>query len=76
MLLEEDRYQQLALEAERRHVSVAALIREVVDRHMDGDADRRKAAIAAILAAAPMELPRDPADLRRELDEAHDRLKP
>lgn len=75
ILLEEDRYRQLVREAQRRRTSVAALIRQAVDREISADLDRRKAGVAAVLAAEPIDLPSDPADLRRELDEAHDRLQ-
>ncbi|HLY65204.1 MAG TPA: hypothetical protein VKU60_06710 [Chloroflexota bacterium] len=74
ILLEEDRYQKLAHEAERREQSIAAVIRDAVDRMLDQDLERRRAAIDAILAAEPMEVPDDPMDLKREIEEAHDRL--
>lgn len=72
LLLDEPRYRKLRGEAKRRRVSVAALIREAIDQ-LPADADQRRAAIAAVLAAEPMTLPADPAELRRELDAAHDR---
>jgi hypothetical protein len=72
LLLDEPRYQKLAREAERRQTSVAAVIREAIDQ-LPPDADRRRSAIAEILAADPMPVPADPADLRRELDSAHAR---
>ena len=72
LLLDESRYRKLEVEAKSRHVSIAALIREAIDR-LPSDLDRRRQAIDAVLAAEPMEVPADPADLRRELDEAHDR---
>jgi hypothetical protein len=73
VLLDEGRYRKVASEAERRGISIGAVIREAVDR-LPADADVRRAAIEAILAAEPMPVPADPADLRRELDAAHDRL--
>ena len=72
LLLDEPRYRKVAGEASRRHVSVAAVIRDAIDR-MPAGADQRRAAIAEILAAAPMALPSDPRELRRELDDAHER---
>lgn len=72
ILLDEERYQRVAREARRRGISVAAVIREAIDR-LPEDSDRRRAAIATILAADPMPVPEDPADLRRELDAAHNR---
>lgn len=72
ILLDEERYQKIAHEAERRGVSISAVIRDAIDQ-LPADADRRRAAVAAILAAEPMEAPEDPAELRRELDTARDR---
>ncbi|HEY4028583.1 MAG TPA: hypothetical protein VGO86_19305 [Candidatus Dormibacteraeota bacterium] len=74
ILLDAQRYQKV--EAERRHTSVAAIIRDAIDQVPDeGDWPRRRAALEAILAAEPMPLPEDPAELRRELDDAHDRFR-
>lgn len=74
LLLDEPRYRKLAGEAERRRVSVAAVIREAIDQ-LPSDSDKRRAAIAQVLAAEPMPVPGDPADLRRELDRAHSRTE-
>ena len=73
ILLDEDRYRKVAREAERRGVSVAAVVREAIDR-LPSHAEQRRAAVAAVLAAEAMAVPADPADLRRELDAARDRL--
>ena len=70
LLLDEPRYLKVTGEAGRRHVSVASVIREAID-HLPEGADRRRAAVAEILAAEPMKLPPDPRELRRELDVAH-----
>lgn len=72
LLLDEPRYRKLTGEARRRQVSVAAVIREAIDQ-LPADVDGRRAAIAELLAADPMGLPSDPAELRRELDSSHDR---
>lgn len=72
ILLDDERYQKVAREAKRRGVSIAALIREALDR-MPTDAEARRSAIDAILDAEGMAVPKDPADLRRELDTAHAR---
>jgi len=72
LLLDEPRYRKVAGEATRRHVSVATVIREAIDR-LPADADLRRAAIAGVLAAPPMAVPAAPADLRRELEAAHER---
>lgn len=72
LLLDESRYRKVAGEAKRRQVSVASVIREAIDR-LPARADQRRAAIAEILAAEPMPLPADPAELRHELHVAHER---
>lgn len=72
LLLDEPRYRKVAGEARRRRVSVASVIREAIDR-LPVDIDLRRTAIAEILAAGPMPLPTDPSELRRELDNAHER---
>jgi hypothetical protein len=74
ILLDEQRYRKLSANAERQGVSIAALVRAAIDNLPDPQAERRRRAIASFLAADPIPLPDDPADLRRELDEAHDRL--
>lgn len=74
ILLDEARYQKVAREAKRRGVSIAAVIREALDR-LPADAELRRASIDAILAAEPMAVPTEPVELRRELDAAHDRLR-
>ena len=73
ILLDEHRYQRVAGEASRRGVSIAALVREAIDA-LPPDRAEQQAAIAAVLATEPMLVPRDPAELRRELDAAHDRV--
>ncbi len=72
ILLDDRRYQKVAREAERRGASIAAIIREAIDR-LPSNQEERHVAVAAILAAEPMPVPVDPADLRRELDVIHDR---
>lgn len=74
ILLDDVRYQKLAREAGRRGVSIAAVIREAIDR-LPEDAAIRRAAVEAILAAEAMPVPADPAELRRELDAAHDPVR-
>lgn len=71
LLLDEPRYRKLEGEARRRRISVAAVIREAIDRLPD-DAEQRRAAIAEVLRAESMPVPQDPAGLRRELDAAHE----
>ena len=76
LLLDEERYERLEAAAQRSGRSVAAVIRDAIDQiPSEKDWPRRREALLAILAAEPMPVPEDPADLRRELDEAHDRFR-
>lgn len=72
LVLDEGRYRRVAAEARRRGVSMAVVIREAIDA-MPDRADKRRAAVDALLAAEPMPLPADPAELRREIDAARAR---
>lgn len=72
LLLDERRHRKIAIEAKRRNVSVAEVIRDAIDRMPVSD-DIRRTAIEFVLAAPPMPVPDDPADLRRELDAEHER---
>lgn len=72
LLLDEQRYQKVLIEAKQRNVSVAEIIRGAIDR-MPADDDVRRAAIDRILAAPAVPLPPDPNDLRREIDQEHER---
>ncbi len=74
ILLDEARYERVAARAERQGISVAAVIREVIDRGLPATDDRRRAAaLRRILDTDPMPVPDDPADLRAELDAGHER---
>lgn len=70
ILLDEERYEKVTRMARERGISVAAVIREAIDA-LPSPANRRQAAITAILAAEPMDLPANADDLRAELDAAH-----
>lgn len=50
--LTEDQMRRLRREARRRHVSLASIVREAVDRVVPDDDTRRRDRIAALLAAA------------------------
>lgn len=67
VLIDEDRWARLEREAGRRGVSVAVLVREAIDERFPGDAETRRAALQAVLDAAPMDVP-DPDGLRAELE--------
>jgi uncharacterized membrane protein len=72
ILLDDERYGRVAATAHRRGVSVAAVIREAIDRGLPAAADAtREAALRTIFAAQAMDVPHDPTDLRAELDAAH-----
>lgn len=74
ILLDGARYERVAARAEHQGISVAAVIREVIDRGVPATDDRRRAAaLRRILDADPMPVPDDPADLRAELDVGHER---
>ena len=73
ILIDERRFQRLSDHAEATGMSIAAVIRELVDTGLPPTDDRRAAAARRILAAEPMPVP-DPAELRAELDDARDRL--
>lgn len=67
ILLDDDRHRRITAAARERGVSVAAVVREAIDRGLAGPSDRRKAAAQHILDAPAMDLP-EPAELKRELD--------
>ena len=69
ILLDEQRYQRIAAEAQARGVSVARVIRDAIDRGLGPSADRRADALRQILTAEPMAVPAEPAGLRAELED-------
>ncbi len=71
LLLDEERYERVAEVAREQRTSVAEVIRDAIDRGLGTTVARRAASAKAILAAEPMKLPDDPADLKREIDEMH-----
>jgi len=73
LLLDEPRYRKIARVADQQGVSVAEVIRLAIDALPEEDG-RRRSAIDAILAAPRIPLSADPADLRRELDDARTRV--
>ena len=72
VLLDDERYERLADAAAERGVSVAAIVREAIDRGMPASPGRRRRAGQRILDAADMDLP-DVEGLRAELDELRGR---
>ena len=72
ILLDEERYQRLEAAARARKVSVAAAIRDAIDRAFPQTSPKRARAAERILSAPDMPVPK-PADLRRELEELRGR---
>lgn len=68
LLLDEERYERVAEAAKRQRISVAAVIREAIDRALAPSDERRAAAASSILTAAPMDVPTVD-ELVTELDE-------
>src|SRR5208282_1088566 len=57
LLLDDERYQRVQTLARQRGTSVAAVIREALDRGLPATQRRRSAAARRILAAEPMQAP-------------------
>jgi predicted DNA-binding protein len=69
ILLDQERYERVSALARSRGVSVAAVIREAIDRGLGAPADVQTAALDVILGAPPHGVPDDPAELVAELHE-------
>lgn len=72
LLLDEERYRRVAALAAQRRTSVAAVIREAIDRGLPSPDRRRAAAGKRVLDADDMPVPDVPA-LLAELDEVRSR---
>lgn len=70
ILLDDERYERLARRASERGTSIATLVREAIDNRFPLVETRRGAAAEAILAAEPMDVPDEPADLKGEIAES------
>jgi hypothetical protein len=66
ILLDADRYRRLAAAAAARRTSVAAVVREAIDRALPGNPARRSAAARRILDAPDMPVP-DVDELKNEI---------
>lgn len=66
LLLDDERFEQITTLARQRHTSVAAVIREAIDRGLPADPVRRAAAAERILTATPAPVG-GPEELREEL---------
>jgi hypothetical protein len=73
ILLDADRYRRVSAEARRRKTSLAQVVREAIDKALPSDLARKRAALKAILEAEPIPVPDDPKDLKREIEEEHER---
>lgn len=71
LLLDDERYTQLERLAEQTQRSVAAVIREAIDRYLPSTAMTRAEALEHFLTAPLMDLGSDE-DIRRELDTMYD----
>jgi hypothetical protein len=67
LLLDEERFDRVATLAKERGTSVAAVIREAIDRGLPAAPRRRSAAASRILGATPAPVG-EPAELRIELE--------
>jgi hypothetical protein len=72
ILLDDERHQRISTVAHERGVSVAAVVREAIDRGLGVSDGARRAAGRRLLEAADMPVP-EPAELRAELDALRDR---
>ncbi len=72
VLIDQELWERLEREAERRRVSVSLLVREAVDERYPGSDAERRSAMARVLRAAPMDVP-SPEELKRELEETRSR---
>lgn len=68
VLVEPEQYDRLERYARAQGVSVGEAVRDAIDRVARPAPERRRAALARLLAAEPVDLPQDVADLERELD--------
>jgi len=69
VLLDDERYTRLARRATDRGASIGALVREAIDSRFPAVDPEKRVAAAVILAADPMPVPDDPAELEREIAE-------
>jgi Ribbon-helix-helix protein, copG family len=69
--LDDERYERVSTAAQRRGISVAAVIQEAIDLALARN-QRRRAAARLILSADPMTAP-PPRKLRAELDQERER---
>ncbi len=66
ILLDDERHQRILAVARERGISVAAVVREAIDRGVSNPDARRRSAGRRLLDAADMQVPQ-PSELRSEL---------
>jgi hypothetical protein len=72
LLLSDDQYQKVAFHAQGERVSVAAVIRSLIDRlPSEEEQRRREQAFKDLMSAEPAPVPDDPDEIDRELEEMH-----
>jgi hypothetical protein len=69
ILLDDARYRRVEAAARDRRTSVAAVIRDAIDKALPVDLERRREAAQRILDADPIPVPETVDELKRELDE-------
>jgi hypothetical protein len=67
ILIDEHRYRRLVARARERNSSVAAVVRDAIDKLLPGDADRKRRAAQELLAAEPMPVPDTVEELKAEI---------
>jgi hypothetical protein len=73
ILIDESRYRRLAARARERNSSVAAVVREAIDKLLPGDSDRKRRAARELLGAEPMPVPETVEELKAEIRNARAR---
>jgi hypothetical protein len=72
VLVAPEQYERLQVYANGRGVSVGEAVRDAIDRVARPAPERRLEALERLLAAEPVDLPADVADLEREIDGMYD----
>ena len=67
VLIDQERWSRLELEAEQRHITVSRLVREAIDERYPSRSQERRLALQMALDANPMDVP-ETESLRVELD--------
>jgi hypothetical protein len=73
VLIDDERYERLKAQSERTGVPIGEIVRRAIDRALPATAERRREAIDRFLAAEPIPVPDDPADLKKEIQAMHER---